>query len=303
MLRLDAAENAFFLRELENIEAEMHRISYPEMKYDKLVPTETGFDPGAMVVTYRELDQVGKAKVISDKSKRLPRVDVYGREVSAPVKPIGDSFGYSIYEIKAAAKAGRSLATERAAAARETVFRLLEEIAAKGDSETGLKGLCNHSSVGSTTAPNGAGASPLWSSKTAAEILTDLNLIVSTIRGNTLGVEAPDTILMDEAHYTKIAQLRADSNTDKTVLEFFLSSNPFVKSVEPWHFLSTLGAGSTSRLFGYRRDPSKLKLRNPHGYEQLPPEAKGLEFEVSCHMSTAGVIYYKPLSAYALDGI
>jgi len=303
-LRLDAAENAFFLRELENVEARLYETSYPELKYDRLIPTENGFDPGALSLIYRELRQVGGAKVISDKSKRLPRVDIVGTENATPVKPLGASFGYSIQELKAAAKVGRSLDQARANAARESILRLLDSIAAIGDSESGIKGLLNHSSVTGTTAPaTGTGSSTHWHDKTAALILDDLNLGVSTIRGNTLGVEAPDTLLLPEAEYTRIAQLRADTTSDLTVLKFFLATNPWVKNVEPWHYLSTAGGGSTQRMFFYRRDPSKVKLRNPGGYEQLPPQEDGLEFVVPCWMTTAGIIFYKPLSAYYLDGI
>jgi hypothetical protein len=298
--RLDAAENMFFLRQLENIEAQSYKTDYPELKYSKLLPVDENFDPGALSLVYREYTQVGAAKVISDKSKRLPRVDVYGTETATPVKPLGDSFGYSIYEIKAAAKAGVSLEQERANTARETILRLLDEIAVKGNLETGLKGFCNHSAVSSTTVATGVGGF-LWSQKTAAEILVDLNRIVSIIRGQTLGLESPDTILVPELQFTQISQLRADSNTDKTVLEFFLSANPWIKEIAPLHYLSNMGTGTTTRMVAYKRDPGRLKLRNPCGYEQLPPQEEGLEFVVPCHMTTAGVIFYKPMSAYYLD--
>lgn len=301
--RLDAAENRFFLRQLEHIEAQLIKKDYPELKAQRLIPTRTGYAPGAVKHTYREMDKVGKARVISEKSKKLPRVDVYGTETSQTVRPLGASFGYSIYEIKGSAMAGVNLSMERADAAHEFIMRGLEDIAAVGDTETGLKGLANHSAVSSTTAPDGAASSPLWANKTALEKLADLNYIVKTIRDQTNGIESPDTIILDEDHYTQLAQEPIGDNTDKTILQFFLSSSPWIRNVEPWHYCKTAGAGSTSRIMGYRRDPSKVELLNPHGYEQLEPQAQGLEFEVPCHMSTAGVVFYKPKSAYALDGV
>lgn len=302
-LRLDAAENRAFLRQLEHIEATVQKIDYPELKYALMLPTLMGFDPGAVKLTYRQTDSRGRAAVISDKSKRLPRVDVFGTETSATVFPLGDSFGYSIYEAIAFARAGIPLEAERAATAREVVFRLLEEIAAIGHTESGMKGLLNHSDIGAATAPNGAAASPLWSSKTALEKLADLNLLVQTVRDQTLGIEAPNAITMPESHYTQIAQERLGDSSDTTVLKHFLATNPWVKEIEPWHFASTAGSGSTARLLAYRKDPNKVKLRCPHAYQQLPPQLNGLEYEVACHMSTQGVVLYKPKSAYALDGV
>lgn len=300
---LDAAENAFFLRQLEFIESQSYQVDYPELKAERLIPTDSNFAPGAATLTYRQFNRVGKAKTISDKSKKLPRVDIHGEEFPAAVRPLGDSFGYSIYEIKGAAMAQFPLEQERANAAREAVLRHLEEIAAIGEAETGLQGLLNHSAVNSTSAPNGAGGTATWSTKTPQEILADMNLAVQSIRDQTLGVEAPDTVLLPEVQYTIAAQTPIGDNSDKTILNFFLSSNPWIRAVESWHYLSTAGAGSTARLMAYRRDPSKVKLRNPHGYEQLPPQLEGLEYIVNCHMSTAGVNFYKPLSAYCLDGI
>ena len=46
--RLDAAESAFLLRELANIEARTYETDYPEIKYARMIPTENGFDEGAV---------------------------------------------------------------------------------------------------------------------------------------------------------------------------------------------------------------------------------------------------------------
>src|SRR5687768_13347814 len=112
--RLDAAESAFFSRELTYIEQRMFETRYPELSYATFVPTRTGFDEGALTQLYRLMDEYGAAEVLSDKSQRFPRIDVKGEEYSGPVRVIGDSYGYSIMEIKGAAKAGRSLEQLRA---------------------------------------------------------------------------------------------------------------------------------------------------------------------------------------------
>lgn len=308
--RLDAAESAFFLRELENIESQTYQVDYPELKAERLIPTISNFDPGAAKLTFRTFDRVGKAEIVSDKSKRPPRVDVFGKEESAPVRIIADSFGYDVIEIKAAATAARNrgaaiaLDQMRANAAREVVLRLEEDIAALGDSAAGLNGLLKHPDVPSDTAPNGAtGGSPHWSTKTALEMLADLNQGVQKIRDNTLGIEAPDTLLLPEAQYTVAAQTPIGTDVNKTVLQFFLSNNPFIKSAESWHYLSAAGAGSSARAMFYRRDPNKVKLKNPSAYEQLPPQQEGIEWLIYCLMTTAGVTFYKPKSAYYLDGL
>lgn len=298
--RLDAAESRFFLRQLEHIETEVYEHMFPEIKYARLIPTRNGYDPGAVKHLYRMIEQIGRAKVITDKSQRIPRVDVVGREEAQFVRPIADAFGYSIYEIKGASKAGISLESERAITAREAIERELESIAFLGDAEAGLNGLCTHPDINTANVANGAGGAA-WEDKTDDEILADMNRPVETIRTQTLGIHSPDTLLLPESSFTLVAQRRLQDQT-VTILEFFLRSNPFISSVEPLHWLETAGAANTKRMVAYRRDRRMVELNNPHGLEQLEPEKKGLEYESIMHMSTAGVIVRYPRAAQYQDG-
>lgn len=151
--RLDAAESRFFLRALEHVEAQVYQKEFPEIKYSRLIPTRSGYDPGAIKHLYRMIDRVGRAAVISTKSQAIPRIDVVGTEHAQAVRPIADSFGYDIYEIKGAAKEGIALESERAITAREAIERKLDEVAFLGDAVADLKGLFNHPSI--DTAPRG----------------------------------------------------------------------------------------------------------------------------------------------------
>lgn len=300
--RLDAAEGAFFERELESIEAQIHRHEMPEIKHERLIPTVSGFDPGAAKVLYRMIQSIGRARVLYDKTMRIPRVDIEGTEHAQGVKPIAAAFGYSVYEIKAAAKAQVALEAERALTADESIKRELEEIAFLGHAQAGLNGLLNNAAVAATVAITGGGG-VTWDLKTPDEIVADMNLAVDKVRTQTNGVESPDTMVLPEDKYTQIAQTRMSGNTDKTILQFWLSSSPWIKNVEPLHFCSTAGTGSTRLLMAYRRDPTKLQLKNPHGLERMEPEKQGLEYETIMHMTTAGLIYRKPKSAHYVYGI
>ena len=304
MIKLDSADQRFFLRQLEEIEAEMILVVRPELKARALIPT-TFIDPGADLVTYRELDKVGSAKVISTNAKDLPRVDVSGKEYTKSVRMLGDSYGYTVKEIQRANKAGGiALDRERAQTAREVLLRLEDQISALGDTTTGLGGALNSSAVTASNAPNGAAVSPLWANKTPAEILADLNSLVANVRSTTNGIFAPDTILVPETSYTILAQTPFSTTgfSNATILSFFLSTNPWIKSIEPWFYLETAGSGSTRRLAAMKKDPRVLK-QHLVDFTQMEPQLQGLETVVNCVSQHAGVTIYQPAAMRYLDGV
>ncbi len=306
MYKLDSSDSIFFNRQLEEIEADMIEVVRPELKARALIPTDF-IDPGSQFVTYAESDKVGMAKVISSNAKDLPRVDVHRNEQTKGVRMLGDSFGYTYQEIMSARKAGMSLDRDRAETAREVLLRLEDQISALGSANDGLKGLLNHSAATTTTAPNGAAASPTWALKTPAEILADMNAMVSNVRSDTNGIYAPDTLLVPESMFTILAQTPYASSsstgfTTATILKFFLETNPWIKNIEPWFYLETAGAGSTKRMVAYKRD-RKVVRQHLVDYVQLAPQAQGLEEVVNCVSKHAGVTVYQPKLLRYMDGI
>lgn len=298
LTNLDAAESVFFLRELEHIKAKTYDKIYPELMARRLIPVSNEAGPGAEAITYRVFDSVGVAKLVADYATDLPKADAYGKEVTSPVRSLGVAYGYSLQEIRAARQANRPLTDKKASAARRAFEQALDDIAALGDEESGLKGLLNHPNV-----PVATLAAP-WESKTPAEIVADISQQVGAIRDLTNGVESgPFTILLPDKQYTQIATTQNSSASDVTILEFVLKSNPWVAEIAPWWRCKGAGAGGSDRMVIYTRNPDKLTLEIPQDFEQLPVQEKSLYYEVPCHGRIGGVIWYYPLSARYVDGI
>ena len=120
-LHMDANETAFFARELESIEAKIYEVKRKELVYRKYVPVSNRDHEGTETITYRMFDMVGAAKIISNYASDLPRADVFGEEFTQRVKSIGASIGFSDQELRASAKEGKSLDTQKATAMRRAV--------------------------------------------------------------------------------------------------------------------------------------------------------------------------------------
>lgn len=306
--KLDAQETLFFERELEKIKSKTYDKKYPELKIRKLVPVNSDVDPGADTITYWQYDSVGMAKIVESYAKDFPRVDVKKEQFSSPVRSLGDSYGYSIQEIRKARMAGTPLEQRRANTARKAMMQAEDEFGSKGDTKSGLGGLFTNANSTEYILPadgneNGGSSSKEFRHKTPAQILRDLNGMVNTPVDITNGVETVDTLLMPISVYTLISSTARSENSDTTILQYFMRNNPFIQNVDHYHKLKNLGAGGTGKLFAYRRDPDVLTLEIPQDFEQFPPQEEGMEFVVYCHERFGGVIIYYPLATIFADGV
>lgn len=303
--KLDAGESAFFARELEHVKTRSYDTKYKQLKYASLIPVSTEANTGAEEITFQRFTKVGFAKIIADYSNDLPRVDVYGEEVTNKVKPIGDAFGYSIQEIRRSRMAGKGLETRKANSARRAQEEKHNSIAWSGDSDYNLQGFIDYPGITEYTVPDGTGGTTPWSAKTPDEIIADLSGIVTAIIDSTNGREAPDTMIMPIDQYEYIANLRMTGDSERTVMKFFLENNPHIKTID-W-VVELKGAGSSDdsndRFMVYTKSPEHLTYEMPQTIEQFAPQLKGLEYVIPVHSRSGGVIVYYPLSVAYGDGI
>ena len=194
-MRFDDAEDAslYFARELDYIKAQSYDVEYPELTALSLFPISNEVNPGAETVTYYSYDKTGVAKIINNYATDLPRADVKGKPSTGYVKSVGASYGYSVQDMRASRMASKSLDVRKAEAARYAVDFELNRIAWAGDKENGLIGVLSpENDIPLYTVPNGASGKTSWESKTADEILADLNGMQKQVSRTTKNVERPD---------------------------------------------------------------------------------------------------------------
>jgi hypothetical protein len=302
-LHLDAAETAFFNRELESIKSKTYDVKYPELKARRLFPVSFEAGPGAESIVYQQYDQVGMAKIIASYADDLPRADIVGREFTARIKSLGASYGYNVQEIRNARQAGKPLQARKANAAKRAIMQLENRIAYFGDAATGLVGFLSNPNVTRTVAAAGVSTSTTFALKTPDEILSDLNAAANFVVESTNGVEIPDTLLLPLEQFNHINDTPRSAQSDTTILQHFLKNNQYIKTVEWVNELDAAGTGGADVMIAYRRDPDALTLEIPQDFEQFPEEARGLEFIVACHQRMGGVLIYYPMSVNIVEGI
>lgn len=313
-MNFDGAEAAsvFFARELDFVKSQSYDVEYPEFTALSLFPMSSEVDPGAETITYYSYDKVGLAKIISNYATDLPRADVKGKPTTAIIKSIGDSYGYSIQEMRASRMAGKSLDTRKAEAARYQIDYLNNKIAWNGDPETGLKGvLSEDNDVPLYVLANGAKGTTSWADKTEDEILADITGMLKQMATVTKKVEKPDTLALSADAYIEIQNKRIEG-TATTVLKYIQDNIPDIKqivscpeldadSVETNPYAAASNGKAVALLF--KNDARKLSIENPLPFMQYPIQTQGLEVVVPCEARTAGAIIYYPMSLLIAVGI
>ena len=313
-MNFDDAEAAsvFFARELDFVKSQSYDVEYPEFTALSLFPMSSEVDPGAETVTYYSYDKTGLAKIISNYATDLPRADVKGKPTTAIIKSLGDSYGYSIQEMRASRMAGKSLDTRKAESARYQIDYLNNKIAWNGDAETGLKGvLSTDNDVPLYTVANGAKGTTSWADKTEDEILADITGMLKQMATVTKKVEKPDTLALSSDAYIEIQNKRIEG-TATTVLKYIQDNIPDIKqivscpeldadSVETNPYAAASDGKAVALLF--KNDSRKLSIENPLPFMQYPIQTQGLEVVVPCEARTAGAMIYYPLSLLIAVGV
>jgi len=303
-VRLDSNESAFFNRELAFVKSKTYDAKLAELKGLSLIPISTEAGAGINEIVFRQYRGVGFAKVIADYAKDFPRVDVYGEEQSVKVKGIGDSYGYSIKEIRQSQRAGKNLDQRRAMTARRAHDEMMNKMALKSNAVDGTNGLLDYPGITEVTLQaDGTASSKTWASKTADQIVRDINDMVNAVMEPTSAREIPDTLLLPITQYNDIASRRIGEDGTKTLMKYILENSPYIKRIEWLAELKGFGAGATDRALIGRFDEEHITLEIPQPFEQFEAQQEGMEFTIPCHSECAGTIIYYPLAFAYADGI
>lgn len=299
--RRDASTGLYFVRELETILTRVNEVEYADIKYPMLIPVSNEVNTGADSFTYRVFDKVGSMKIIGDRASDLPRSDVQRKEVTFPVRSLGASFAYTIQEVRAAALVpGMSLEMRRAEAVRRAYEEKMQEIAYFGEPASGMRGLFNSPSIDRIIPDKWFDTVGI----TTDEMLEILNEPLTRIVQNSNLKEYADTLLVPYNVYRIISTRQLSTTRDTTVMEFFMRTNPMIQAIEPINELEASKSSSflsKDRILAYKRDPAKLEFHIPQPLEFLPPERRGLEYQVAAHARVGGVSAYYPKSMQYIE--
>lgn len=304
--RTDASETVFLEREITQLRAKVFSIDYPQLVGRNFAPLATDIAASASIYAYKVRDRIGRARISSDGSGDAPRIDLSAAEVTGKVRVITDSYGWTKWELREAARLQMSLSAEKGSAASEAIETSVDEMLAFGDladstlqDNVSTQGLLNNDYVAAQGIIDpGIGS---WAGASSDNLLNALNAMVNVVVNESKQMYLPDTLVLSQHQYSIIATKQFSANMPDTVLQVFLRNNPYIKSVYQWHRCAGVGAGGKDRAVVYLRSPNVLEAIIPQPFEQEPPQASKFEMVVYCSARCGGVKWHRPLAARYVD--
>lgn len=301
--RLDATATAFLAHELEQHRTVEFDVQYPASRTLTFLPLATDVDALAKTFSWNIWNETGRAKVVSGDSGDIPRVAVSKSEETGRLHWLATSFGYSVLDMRRAARFGIPLDTRLQRAAARAIDRSIDEILRTGTLASvgqtlGLVGFLNASAV---DAAPGTMHNWLDDDTTAQDIVDDLETVVNAVAVRTYDIYRPDTLLMSSILYRAAVSKRFAGDASMTAMRAFLEQHPEIRTVDSWVNLNGAGAGSKHRAVAYLKNPEVIEAVCPVRYEQLPMQLSGLEMSTVCFGACGGVQIHQPAAMQYAD--
>lgn len=305
LARFDANEGVFLDNELESVDPTEYMELYAGLMARKLIPLASNVDPYALSYSYSMWSMQGKAKARGPGAKDDTRVTVTRTKKISPIIEIPVSFGWSIDDIKRAAKAGIKLEQATVQAAMSTVARKIDRMLAFGEAGTDATGLLNNPNVLTTTPVAKTGGGTLWTTAAKkSELLADIKKIVNDARtalqqaSNAIGGEStPEfdrwVVALPTAYYGLVDEPRSD-NVDTTVIEMAKKSQ-FIEDIVEWNLLDTADDGDPM-IVAFPRNEMAVAGIVGREWDQRAPQEQGHEIHVPVMATCGGTVIRYPVA-------
>lgn len=303
---------AFVQNQALTINARVYETKYPSYDFSRFITVDTSAPEwSGGILTYIS-NTTGAANWQSGYAKDIPLADVNMDKTQMTFHLGAIGYQYNIEEIGKAQFERIDLPARRAIAARRAAEQFLWSIMWGGTkaAEKNIPGLLTAPGVtGGLFPADGASGSVLWTSKTPAQIVRDINSLLSGIWTSTLEIELADTLIMPSELFQYIASTPYSDSTMVTILQFIQQTNVYtLETGRPLTIAATraarsAGAGGTGRVLAYANDESVVKFHLPMPFRFLPVYQDGpLNFAVPGIFRTGGVEVLAPGAMRYGDG-
>jgi hypothetical protein len=303
---------AFLTPQLYRIEAEVYKIKRPSFDFASFMSVNTDGDMWDIGTVFYSMNEVGKAEFLSGKAFDMPYADTLMGQHSHAFHLAGIGYEWSTQELQRAAKLGRSLTSDKAAAADSIAQAFLYSIAMTGKapgaatSEKNWTGLFNNASVPTANVPaDGTGATTTFSTKTPDLVLRDINAALNLVESGTNETHVANTLVLPTSIYNYVANTRV-TDTGTSILAFLRANNSAGEglTIKRSRSLETAGAGGTKRMVAYDNNRDVVQFHLPGPHEFLPAFQKSsMVYEVGGIMNVGGTEVRAPKAIVYRDGI
>jgi len=307
------AQLAFLTPQLFRVESEVYQIRYPSFDLAPLMFVNEDGDMWDVGTVFYAGDIAGSAQFIGGKARDIPYADISTSQYTQAYHLAAIGYEWSLQELQRAAKLGRNLGADKAAAATKVAAVFKFNIGMTGrapgaaTSEKNITGLVNNPSVPTANVASGTGGLT-WATKTPDEILKDVNEALAAPFNATKETQVANTLLLPTTAFQYIATARI-SAINMTILQFLQSANMVTANgggaltIRASRVLETAGASNTRRMVAYDNSREVVQFHLPADHEFLDPFRKSsMSWEVAGLMNVGGTEIRLPKAMAYRDG-
>jgi Uncharacterized protein conserved in bacteria len=220
---------------------------------------------------------IGTGKAWSGKNTtQITGISVDISKIPHPLSPWEMELRYTILELESAARLGRPIDQQKFEGMKLKHDMDIDEQVYIGDSEMGFTGLANSDATVSNVsnvAATGSGGATAWSTKTPAEILADVNEIITSAWAQSGYAKMPTRLLVPPAQFGSISTQVVSTAGNTSVLKYLTENNILSMSgkgkleILSAKWLVGAGVGGTigtanghDRMVAYTKDKSLVRF-------------------------------------------
>lgn len=289
---------AFLIGELERLDMTLHEplvnITWGrdiDLREDVSIADDSSSFTNSTFASAGSVASSGK-NFIGKVSNAIPGVAVDIGKTSEPLFLWGLEVSYTIPELMSAQQLGRPVDAQKYQGMQLKWQMDIDEMVYIGDTAMVKYGLVNSSAVTTSFVDAGDAGTTEWTTKTADEILTDVNDLISDCWAAAGYAVCPSKLLLPPSQFAYITSQKVSTAGNISILQFLednciaLKINGKKLDIQPCKWLVGRGvaAGSpsaaTDRMVAYSQDKNRVR------YPLVPLQRTPLEYRSIYHLTT-----------------
>ncbi len=301
--RFDDSLGLAVAKQLSMISREVVKQQFPDLRFRQHiapVPDNGSIAPGHATYEWHYMETVGEAEIASSLTGTSNRVNlgVNGDPNVANLRHIRIGYEIDDGELEEAALAGVNVSMEKPGLARQAIERKKNTIAYLGDAAHGLLGLFTDPNVPEVDSAGGA-----MSGMTADDMLTFLKTRTDQVWIDSTRIYKADTLLLPPAQYKIAKNKRFTDGSGAYVLDEFLKTSMFIKTVDYCDQLIGASDTATDMMIAYANRPEVVGYIESVFYGESAPSRVGFSTAVEARGRFGGVAWRHPLSGLKIGNI
>lgn len=249
----------------------------------------------------------GNMPWISPETTAIPGVSIDGQKSVLPLRLLAREISYTEPELERSQRLGQPIDAQKMDALNILYQMNIDQMVYIGSTDVGATGLLNNASVTAASVANG-GSGTAWTTKTADQILADVNEVLTATWAASAYAVCPDKLLLPPAQFGYIASQKVSSAGNVSILEFLkknsiaLSINGKELDIQPVKWLVGRGAASADRMVAYTNDESRVRFPMVP-IRRMTPYYLGIKFNAPYIWAFGVMEFVYPETMQYRDGI